>query len=271
MTQNNHHEVFPLPEITRQPVDALNETQSRLASRLSLQSQSITSLTTPKYTSSSIANLLNDMSTPHPTDSFKNQSSSSLSNTFSTSPHSIASTTPTNNHNEKFHAHEETVHNPEVFLFFDQEDLNLLASDLNNIVSNIMYELNFEDKFAKHRNEGDYSDNSFKSTPTSPPQQKDAAIPRNIPFDYIKVKKSHEKLYLEEFYNEFSQIILPFSSFDPDSKKYFNPARDIILRSASNESFLLAAVLAQGAKLSCLLYTSIRTAYTCTLSGSSKS
>ncbi|KAK6463019.1 fungal-specific transcription factor domain-containing protein [Scheffersomyces coipomensis] len=142
----------------------------------------------------------------------------------------------------------------DILQYLDQGDLNLIASDLNNIVNNIMFELNFENKNiydSTVMNTTD-TDRSTSSTATSPlfPRALPGSIPRNIPFEYIKLRKSHEKLYLEEFYNDFANIILPFSSYDETSKAYFNPARDIILKSASNESFLLAAVLAQGAKLS---------------------
>ncbi|KAK6455610.1 fungal-specific transcription factor domain-containing protein [Scheffersomyces xylosifermentans] len=230
----------------QQPPSAQSSVSSSVSSTSSIPPNSAPHV--HKYTTSSIANLLNDAPTPAGAYT-KTQSSSSLSNTFSNSPHSNASTTPTNSQHEKFQEESpnETVNNSQVFPFFDQDDLNLLASDLNNIVSNIMYELNFDNKYSKHKTEGENNDITFKGRIND--QQSDNVIPRNIPIDYLPVKKSYEKIYLEEFYNEFSQIILPFSSYDAVSKTYFNPARDIILKSASNESFLLAAVLAQGAKL----------------------
>lgn len=133
-------------------------------------------------------------------------------------------------------------HDDQLFQLFNMDDLNLLASDLNNIVSNIMHESNF--KFP-------VDDGARLTTGTHQAQQKGAdMIPRNIPFEYIKVTKTHEKLYMEEFYNDFAGIILPFSSYDVESQIYFNPARDIILKCASTEAFLLAAVLAHGAKSS---------------------
>lgn len=136
------------------------------------------------------------------------------------------------------------------YQYFNQEDLNVLASDLNNIVNAMMFESNF--------------DNSKSSLDPGPTPVKEPApkvnggnrktnndpVPKNIPLDYIDVTKSHEKLYLEEFYNEFANVILPFNSYDTSLKCYLNPARDILLKCASRESFLLAAIFAQGAKSS---------------------
>lgn len=138
--------------------------------------------------------------------------------------------------------------------FFNQEDLNVLANDLNNIVTDIMFEFKYDDKVGKsdpeivprdqisQKNDEEINRPKKKSEPE--------AIPRGIPFDFIAVTKSHEKLYLEEFYNEFANVILPFNAYNESLKSYYNPARDILFHCASQESFLLAAILAQGAKSS---------------------
>lgn len=134
------------------------------------------------------------------------------------------------------------------YQYFNQDDLNLLASDLNNIVSNIMVESNYEAKDDNTANlkrqiksDGDLKSNSNGSTNSNQ---------KNIAFDYIQVSNPHEKLYLEEFYTHFAHIILPFCSWDENTKSYVNPARDILLERAAREPFLLAAILAQGAKTS---------------------
>lgn len=129
--------------------------------------------------------------------------------------------------------------------FFNQDDLNVLASDLNNIVSSMMYESNFDGKLDENISSIKESLKPETNTDTLP--EKDQ---KNIAFDYIKVNGPHEQLFLEEFYTHFAHIILPFTSWDEASKIYINPARDILLQRAAKEPFLLAAILAQGAKMS---------------------
>lgn len=210
---------------------------------------------------------------------------------------------------------------------FSKDDLDLLASDLNNIVNNIMFESKFETKGVasdfdfgsissptyqktynittegidnvNNGNADPNNDPNANSNPNyhrlmtsnqsqnsplsrtyspvsvssmnhfSPPIQNNAAllagystydeldsraassihtIPKSVPLDFIKITKPHEKLYLEEFYNEFASIILPFNGYDKATSTYMNPARDILLTCAARETYLLAAILAQGAK-----------------------
>ncbi|CAK7903388.1 hypothetical protein CAAN1_32S00540 [[Candida] anglica] len=193
---------------------------------------------------------------------------------------------------------------------FSKDDLNLLATDLNNIVSNIMFESKYEVQSDKSVSDFDigsgtgasaspfpYGYGSQMLTPmanyqtymvdpatgTTGPIGAGAGAgaggagvgsgtaadanamanaihdgarttvgitPKAIPLDYIKINKPHEKLYLEEFYNEFSGIILPFNVYDEGTRSLINPARDILLTCAAKEKYLLAAILAQGAKTS---------------------
>lgn len=63
----------------------------------------------------------------------------------------------------------------------------------------------------------------------------------NVPIDFIHFKKESDRTYFETFYNEFAQIILPFPSFDKHNKCYFNPARDIILRSAAKVKIFISS------------------------------
>lgn len=197
---------------------------------------------------------------------------------------------------------------------FSRDDLDLLASDLNSIVNNIMGESNYEIRednkadFEIPKNQSPVLLNTYNlttenlhfmdmvqpipqtssahlsynttlspsaSTPynhftrqakegTTNPNLKPAnttatihtnvpnmaTIPKSVPLDFIKITKPHEKLYLEEFYNEFSGVILPFNAYDETTSTYMNPARDILLTCASRETYLLAAILAQGAKTS---------------------
>lgn len=128
---------------------------------------------------------------------------------------------------------------------YNDDDLNLLASDLNNIVNDIMFTSNMP-----NTNDSLIDDNFF-SPFNYPPQLSDLNdIPKHIPLDYIKLKTDDEKRYLAEFYHEFASQILPFGAFDKISGTYYNPVRDVILIYAAKEPFLLSAILSQGAKLS---------------------
>ncbi|RLV85026.1 Lysine biosynthesis regulatory protein LYS14 [Meyerozyma sp. JA9] len=133
------------------------------------------------------------------------------------------------------------------YQYFNQDDLNLLASDLNNIVSNIMFESNYEGKFDVESFKSDIKEDvSLRNSSTIQPDLNS----KNIAFDYIQLSSPHEKLYLEEFYAHFAHIILPFCSWEENTQTYVNPARDILLQRAAKEPSLLAAILAQGAKSS---------------------
>lgn len=129
--------------------------------------------------------------------------------------------------------------------FYDQLDLTLLAADLNNLVLDMIYEVNYEPKV--------YTDLESQPTPPTPNSEDSETnyydyIPRNLGLGYIEVKKQTEKTFLHEFYREFANIILPFNAYDSPARQFFNPARDILLKCAHKEPFLLAAVLAQGAR-----------------------
>ena len=145
--------------------------------------------------------------------------------------------------------------------FYDNpEDLNLLATDLNDIVNSFMFEANFDTKL--HENDFQSVDTLFdeliskdKDAPdgelnmnTNSNEEFDEPMPRHIPIDFIKVKTKREEKYLTGFYDIFAEIILPFKSYDDEVKGFFNPFRDILLKCASEEPFLLAGILALGAK-----------------------
>lgn len=163
-----------------------------------------------------------------------------------------------------------------VYHFFDEDDLKVLASDLNNMVSDIMYQQNYDtskDQDADSatanmaangrimaangtktaENGHETLENGRKPSLNVPlPFQDVYRVHRAVPFEFVTVSSRHEKLYLEEFYDGFANIILPFNAYDTKTQAYFNPARDILLQCASKEPFLLAAILAQGARLAFL-------------------
>ncbi|CCE82498.1 Piso0_002225 [Millerozyma farinosa CBS 7064] len=159
----------------------------------------------------------------------------------------------------------DTIGNDNMFPFdssindsdFNQNDLAILAMDLNHIVNDIMFEFNYDGKSDKEISRPHVFDETTNDMKTDNLNNKniydineDEYLPKNIPYDFIKVKESHEKLYLEEFYNDLANVLLPFRPYDPNAGEYINPVRDILLYCASKESFLLAAILAQGARIS---------------------
>lgn len=133
-----------------------------------------------------------------------------------------------------------------------QKDLYLLASDLNCIVTDMMFNssvdknlLGISDLYTKDFEDVIASDClNFSSADLNISDE----IPKRFELDLLKPSSTNERLYLEEFC-EFCNFILPFNSFDGPSRKFYNPACDILLFYASRASFLRAAILAQGAKL----------------------
>ncbi|KAK6205419.1 fungal-specific transcription factor domain-containing protein [Scheffersomyces amazonensis] len=136
------------------------------------------------------------------------------------------------------------------FIMYNDEDLNLLASDLNEIVNDMMFASNFDDANNNNSVTTDFQhifNKKSNGISLSPLSTTDGGIPRHVPIESIKVKTLDERTYLAGFYNEFAQQILPFGAFDNERGIYSNPLRDVILSFASKEPYILAAVLAQGA------------------------
>ncbi|KAL6450029.1 LYS14 Lysine biosynthesis regulatory protein LYS14 [Candida maltosa Xu316] len=126
--------------------------------------------------------------------------------------------------------------------FLSGTDLSSLTTDLNNLVTGIMEVSNIP-----------FLEDDFQFDFLNDPLVLDE-VTKNVPIDYIKLPRKHEQLYWEEFYNNFAQIIEPFQAYHALTKTTSNPARDIILQTAANEPFLLAAVLAEGANTCYLKY-----------------
>lgn len=141
---------------------------------------------------------------------------------------------------------------------YNQTDLDLLTTDLNNMVTEIMFDKNYDsNKHIMDTDEG--SIKSFDSGSIDYVMTKNGdggfvrngganTNRRNLPISFIKVTNPTNKTYLDVFYNEFANIILPLPSVDTTTNSYFNPARDIILESAAKHKYVLAAVLANGAR-----------------------
>ncbi|KAG7661904.1 uncharacterized protein J8A68_004571 [[Candida] subhashii] len=137
---------------------------------------------------------------------------------------------------------------------FSGTDLSVLTTDLNNLVNEIMGFSNFptwESTDDNFQTSSPYLELAGQPHPEPKPPQPTAdksEITRNIPIDFLQFQRKHETLYFEQFYHNFANIILPFDAYDPISKTISNPVRDVILIAASREPFLLAAILAEGAK-----------------------
>ncbi|KAM9893447.1 hypothetical protein OXX69_011704 [Metschnikowia pulcherrima] len=133
---------------------------------------------------------------------------------------------------------------------YDSGDLALIATDLNNLVSGMIFEVNNE---LKNENDVKFKEldqaplDFVPSGPEMPRSKSYNHIPRNVGIGIFNVSPK-ERVYLQEFYSGFASIILPFSAFDPVQMSYYNPMRDILFYCAYNESFMLAAILAQGAR-----------------------
>lgn len=138
---------------------------------------------------------------------------------------------------------------------FDHSDLTGLATDLNNLVSDMMFEANPDSK--------NVLDSDSNHTPLTPASEEMSFvetskshislndwIPRNVGLGYLDVRSLEEHMFLQNFYQKFANIILPFNPFDRPLQAYFNPVRDILLKCASKEPFLLAAIMAQGVRSS---------------------
>ncbi|KHC60222.1 hypothetical protein MGC_00886 [Candida albicans P37039] len=233
--QNNHSVVLPPPQAAKLPIaplpDHLNKRLQNPAAAPSLKARNSRNDST-----NSIPNLLNDTNVL------------SDSNTISGAGNT-PQTPPQQNSNNNIHIEHSQFSNDDIVEYYNQNDLEVLATDLNNIVSEIMFDFNFvKDKNPPLESE-DGSLRTATSTNGSPPPLETApSSHHNVPIDFIHFKKESDRTYFETFYNEFAQIILPFPSFDKHNKCYFNPARDIILRSAAKVKYLLAAVLANGAR-----------------------
>lgn len=133
---------------------------------------------------------------------------------------------------------------------YDSADLTLIATDLNNLVSDMIFEVNNDLK----------ADNSIPpmgpeglNADMGPPgsnkkrSKSYSHIPRNVGIGIFNVTQK-ERVYLQEFYLGFASVILPFNAYDTEQQSYYNPMRDILFYCAYNESFMLAAILAQGAR-----------------------
>lgn len=69
----------------------------------------------------------------------------------------------------------------------------------------------------------------------------------NVPFSYLNLTGENQ-FYMKEFYNEFSNVILPFQASSDGIM--INPVRDILMIYARDSHYLLYALLACGARSS---------------------
>lgn len=136
---------------------------------------------------------------------------------------------------------------------FEPSDLAVLASDLNNIVSDMIFEMNGSGKNPVPNGNMVFRDSptgfSDQLSPmTKPKEAGNNSIPRNVGPGMLLLSRPKEQQYLEEFYHGFASYILPFQAYDVHLKVDFNPVRDILLSCAAKEPVLLAAILSQSAR-----------------------
>lgn len=138
---------------------------------------------------------------------------------------------------------------------FEPSDLAVLATDLNNIVSEMMFEINGNLNGSMASGNLVFRDSPTGLSEISSPMSKPIAresniskIPRNVGLEIFLMFRPKEQQYLEEFYHGFAYYILPFEAYDSQLKINYNPIRDILLACAAKEPVLLAAILFQSAR-----------------------
>ena len=127
--QNNHSVVLPPPQAAKLPIaplpDHLNKRLQNPAAAHSLKVRNSRNDST-----NSIPNLLNDTNVL------------SDSNTISGAGNT-PQTPPQQNSNNNIHIEHSQFSNDDIVEYYNQNDLEVLATDLNNIVSEIMFDFNF--------------------------------------------------------------------------------------------------------------------------------
>lgn len=163
---------------------------------------------------------------------------------------------------------------------YNQDDLDLLATDLNHIVNDMMFQSNSNNNHQNyltnnhdsnnnnqnHHNINNNNNNNTINTITTPNNHNSDLFNsllestkyeddfqkiskyHGIPHEILNVTTPDEQKYLQSFYLVFGMQIMPLGSYDNYHRCYRNPIRDTLLKYACREPFLLAAILAQGAK-----------------------
>lgn len=137
---------------------------------------------------------------------------------------------------------------------YEASDLAGLASDLNNLVSDMIFEMN-----ADHKSPNGDVNKKYRELPTGMLEnislnnsflQDDtrSKIPKNVSLKVVPLLRPRDQQYLEDFYHGFAAFILPFEAYDANLRVNYNPIRDILLTCAAKEPVLLAAILSQSAR-----------------------
>lgn len=119
---------------------------------------------------------------------------------------------------------------------------SLLANDLSDLVSLNLHELtSIAEPSISHSSIPD------GITLNNPPLINEKTFQSDIPISYISLTGQNH-FYMKEFYNDFSNIILPFQA-NADGTS-INPVRDVLMICARDSYYLLYALLACGARTS---------------------
>lgn len=149
-------------------------------------------------------------------------------------------------HGNSFKRELEPTISPQVFselspsLLFSQDDLQLLVTDVNCMVLDLIPQniVSIDDIASLWE---------LPHQLTLPSVQ--SSFINGVPSEYMTpLALDVERKYMKFFYQEFAMQICPFGVFDPANGGYGNPLRDCLLRYGFREAYLLLAILALGAK-----------------------
>lgn len=136
---------------------------------------------------------------------------------------------------------------------YEASDLAGLASDLNNLVSDMIFEMNADPNGDANKKFRDLPTGMLENISLNGSFSQDYTrnrIPKNVGLKVVPLLGPRDQQYLEEFYHGFAAFILPFEAYDANLRINYNPIRDILLTCAAKEPVLLAAILSQSARTS---------------------
>ena len=137
---------------------------------------------------------------------------------------------------------------------YEPSDLALLATDVKNLIEDMMFELG---GVARSRSGSEATSMShgspsglFKKSPRAPEHAEvyGSRPPPHVLLASLASLTPREQQYLEEFCHGFSAYTLPFEVRDPVLRNAYNQILDVILALAAREPVLLAVILSQSAR-----------------------
>ncbi|KAI5949034.1 hypothetical protein KGF57_004996 [Candida theae] len=121
---------------------------------------------------------------------------------------------------------------------YNGDDLNLLALDLSNLVNGIIFNSNIvptnDQDVARTNIDAEVNQNATN-------------VPSCISDEFLIDKSNEEREYVRQFCERFTFQKLPFGVDNKNPSVYRNAIREVVMKHAVKEPFLLAAVMSQGA------------------------